>query len=74
MLCDYGANGPLPSDCANSCDQGKYRAETSVNSFLCVPYRTVKIADTKISQIYYYAFSDEKDLGTLSGTSNSIKL
>lgn len=67
-MCEYGAVGVLPSHCVNDCGDGAYKSQAT-SPFVCVPYTTVKVASTKLSQLYFYAYSDEIDFQTLSSSS-----
>ena len=60
----------LPSSCVNGCGLSEYRANLNISTFLCVPYRSVKVAGTKLSQIYLNGYADVGDFELYSGLSS----
>ena len=60
----------LPSSCVNGCGLSGYRFPISGLGFLCVPYRSVKVAGTKLSQIYLNGYADVRDFQLYSGLSS----
>lgn len=61
----------LPSGCVNACGNSGYKSQSS-SPFVCVPYRTVKVSPTKLSQVYLNAYSDVSDFRMYSGLSTVV--
>jgi hypothetical protein len=72
VLCEKGSTGVLPSSCVNDCSALSYKSQAA-SPFVCIPFRTVKVSTTKISQVYLNAYSDVSDFQGFSGLSSTAQ-
>ena len=74
ILCDNGANGPLPNNCINKCSLFAYVSNNISNSFSCKLYSNVYSSPVQYKQIYYYSYNHQSILNLLTSSSQALNV
>lgn len=74
ISCEWGANGPLPNNCINSCSSFAFVSGNVSGVFRCLMYQSVYVYPVEYAQRYYYAYNAKSQLDLLTSTSTALLL
>lgn len=74
VTCEKGAQGPLPTDCINSCSSFSFQSPANGSQFQCKIYSSIYVTSVEYHQYYYYSYNHLTQLNAIVGASSSLTL